>query len=335
MQAPGRGTVRPPIGIALDGDFGNRVDALLAVAMLNGLAATNEARRIALCVSRSSLKGAQLADAVAGFYAGLPVASTRGGLGANPAGMIGMPESGPADETPPLAAVLTKKNATGVTLYTTTITRMRDTAENAVLVRNVLLAQNDGNAVIGLAGPATGLVRLVTLYGARPQISAKARELVVAAGSFPVGSADPSVADDVSAARKLFAEWPTRVVAVGSELGRALPYPAASIDADFAWAPAHPIVDAYRAAKPTIHGEQWTALAAVLYAAHPNDGFFKLSEPGTIRVLDDGRTQFTPSATGTHHYLMIEPSQAERVIKAYRDLVSAPPAPRPGRRGGD
>jgi hypothetical protein len=333
MQGPGRGTVRPPIGIALDGDFGNRLDAVLALAMLNGLAAKGDARRIALCVSRPSLKAAQVADAVSGFYAGLPVASTRGGLGANPAGMIGMPESGPADETPPLTAVLTKKSASGVPLYTTTIARLRDTAENAVLVRNVLLAQIDGNAAIVLAGPATGLVRLVTLYGARPQVSAKARELVVACGSFPMGAVDPDIAADVSAARKLFAEWPTPIVAVGSEVGRALPYPAASIDTDFTWAQAHPVVDAYRALNTTAHDAPASALAAVHYAVHPETGYFKLSDPGTITVLDDGRTQFTPGR-GTHRYLMADPSQTERVIKVYRDLVSAPPAPRPGRRGG-
>ena len=36
MQQPtGRGAARPPIGIAFDGDVGNRIDAVLAIAMLN------------------------------------------------------------------------------------------------------------------------------------------------------------------------------------------------------------------------------------------------------------------------------------------------------------
>ena len=47
MQQPtGRGAVRPPIGIAFDGDVGNRIDAVLAIAMLNGLTAKTQARRI-------------------------------------------------------------------------------------------------------------------------------------------------------------------------------------------------------------------------------------------------------------------------------------------------
>ena len=57
----GRGAVRPPIGIALDADIGNRVDAILAVAMLNGMTAKTEARRISLSVSKPSVASAQLA----------------------------------------------------------------------------------------------------------------------------------------------------------------------------------------------------------------------------------------------------------------------------------
>ena len=92
----------------------------------------------------------------------------------------------------------------------------------------------------------------------------------------------------------MFAEWPTPLVAVGAEVGAALPYPGASIEKDFAWSPAHPVVDAYRAFKPMPYDAPASALAAVLYAAHPEDGLFTLSPPGTITVPDDGRTQFTP-----------------------------------------
>ena len=73
------------------------------------------------------------------------------------------------------------------------------------------------------------------------------------------------------------------------------------------------------------------ALAAVLYAVHPDDGYFKLSDPGTITVLDDGRTRFTPGAEGKHRYLIADPAQKEKVLAVYTAMVSAPPAPRPGR----
>jgi len=325
--------VRPPIGIAFDGDLGNRIDAILAVAMLNGFTAKAEARRISLSVSRPSLASAQIADVVAGFYRGRPAGAATGGVGAITEGMLGMPEGGPAvtSDKPVLATTLEKKSADGTPVYTSAITGLVGTAESAVLIRNLLLAQHDGNAAIVLAGPATGVVRLLDLYRSGPQIAAKCKQLVVAAGSFPSGAPDATIKADIAAAKKLFAEWTTPIVAVGSEVGDALPYPGASIEKDFDWAPVHPVVDAYRAARPMPYDAPAPALAAVLYAVHPDDGYFKLSDPGTITVLDDGRTRFTPGAEGKHRYLIADPAMKEKVLAVYTAMVSAPPAPRPGR----
>jgi hypothetical protein len=336
MQQPtGRGAARPPIGIAFDGDLGNRIDAMLAVAMLNGLAAKTQARRITLSVSRPSLASAQVADVVAAFYRGRPMAGPGGGIGAASEGMIGLPESAKVSgDAPVFAAILSKKAADGTPNYTSSITGLVNTAESSVMIRNLILAQHDGNAAIVLAGPATGLVRILDLYRSGPQITAKCRMLVVAAGAFPAGAAEASIKADVAAAKRLFAEWPTPIVAVGSEVGDALPYPGASIEKDFAWSPAHPVVDAYRAYKPMPYDAPAPALAAVLQAALPDEKYFTLSEPGTISVLDDGRTRFAPQAEGKHRYLIVDPAQKARVLTQYTSLVPAPPAPRPGRRGG-
>jgi hypothetical protein len=339
MQLPGRGSARPPVGIAFDGDLGNRIDAMLAVAMLNGLTAKSEARRISLSVSRPSLISAQLAEVVSNFYRAPPPAGRGGGVGAITEGMIGMPEGGAAatannDEKSALAATLSKKGPDGTPLYNSTVKGLLNTAESAVLIRNLLLAQHDGNAAIVLAGPATGVVRLLGLYRSGPQITAKCRALVVAAGSFPAGPPEATIQSDVAAAQKLFAEWPTPIVAVGSEVGDALPYPGASIEKDFAWSPAHPVVDAYRALKPMPYDAPAAALAAVLHAVHPDESYFKLSDPGTISVLDDGRTRFSPGADGKHRYLIVDPAQKDRIIALYSAMVSAAPAPRPSRGRG-
>jgi hypothetical protein len=328
--------VRPPIGIALDGDFGNRVDAVLAVALLNGLTARSEARRIALTVSRPSLASARVADVIATFYRPRLPAGAPGGVGAMTENMVGMPEGeGAGDDKPVLAPMLAKQGPDGKPAYVSSISSLTNTAESAILIRNLLLAQHDGNGAIVLAGPATGIARLLGLYRSGPQITAKCKHLVVAIGSFAPGPAEASIKSDVAAARKLFAEWPTPIVAAGSEVGEALPFPGASIDKDFAWAPVHPVVDAYRTFKATPYDAPASALAAALYAAQPDAGHFRLSEPGTITVQDDGRTGFTPAADGRHRYLIVDPAQKANVIGLYTSLVSAPPAPRPGRgRGG-
>ena len=108
MQQPtGRGAARPPIGIAFDGDVGNRIDAVLAIAMLNGLTARTQARRITLSVSRPSLASAQIADVVGTFYRGRPVAGPGGGIGAASEGLIGMPAGASVSgDAPGFAAAL-------------------------------------------------------------------------------------------------------------------------------------------------------------------------------------------------------------------------------------
>lgn len=327
----GRGTVKPPTGITFDSDLGNNIDSFLTLAFLQAITAKGEARVISVSISKASLKAAQAAEAITKFYAGPPPAGGRGfggGVGVNPE-MIGLADNGKwANVTPIMDAVLTKKGADGKPAYPWLISSLLDTADPGITMRNILLAQFDENAVCVVDGPCTDMVGLMDLYGAKPQITAKVKYLVAAVGAYPGGPADPNIKGDIASARKMFAEWPTPIIAVGREVGEALPYPAASIEKDFAWAPSHPIVDAYRAFKTMPYDAPAPGLAAALYAAHPDDGYFKLSEPGIITVLDDGQTKFTPGAGGKHRYLIADPAQKEKVTALYTELISAKPVPR-------
>jgi hypothetical protein len=104
---------------------------------------------------------------------------------------------------------------------------------------------------------------------------------------------------------------------VGREIGDALPFPGASIDKDFAYSSTHPIADAYRAYKPMPYDASSWAMAAMLYAVHPNDGYFKLSGSGNPRALT------------------LDPEQKERIIRTYIEMASAKPVPRKPRRPPD
>src|SRR4051794_20114812 len=151
---------RPPLGVALELDLA-RPDALLSLALLNGLSAQTRARRIALSVTRPSLAVAQLADVIAEYYATLPANWGYATIGM-PEGMpdAGMPAGGPASSDPQLSALLARKNLDGAPLYPTRVRRVVDTAEGATLLRNLLLAEQDGNTAIVLVGAATNLSRL-------------------------------------------------------------------------------------------------------------------------------------------------------------------------------
>jgi len=321
-----QGQEKPPIGIIFDCGLGNSIDEALALALLYGLDGKNEARVISLSVSKSNLKAAAMCEAVARFYGG----ASSGAFGAVGRTLpVGLADEGKSPEdTPMLTVPLSKLNDAGAPLYSHGIEKLTDTAEVRALIRNALSQQPDQSCVVVLTGPATNLARTLDLPGVKELIARKARFLSVAGGAYPDGPPQSNVKADIASAKKLFAEWPTPIVACGAEIGAALLYPASSIEKDFAWSPAHPVVDAYRAYRPMPYDAPTCAMVALLYAVRPQEGYFKLSEPGMISVLDDGRTKFTPSPEGKRRYLILDTEQKERVIKTYIEIASAKPVPR-------
>jgi len=166
------------------------------------------------------------------------------------------------------------------------------------------------------------------LPGAKELAARKVRLLVWAAGDYGSGAADRHIKADIPSARRLFGEWPTPIVAAGGELGAALPFPCASLDKEFTWAPNHPVVDAYKANHAQPFDAPSTAMVAGLYAVRPDAGYFKVSEPGIIGVMDNGTAHFQPSAEGKHRYLIGGLEQKDKILQAYVELASTKPVPR-------
>lgn len=324
-----QGQEKQPAGIVFDCGMGNRIDEALAMALLYGLDGKREARVLALSVSKPNLKAAAFCEAIARFYAG----ASNGGFGAFGRTLpIGLTEAGKLpEETPMLTVPLARRTEEGKPLYNHGIDKLTDTAEAATLIRNALTQQPDASVIIVSTGPATNLARVLAMQGAKQLIASKVRFLSVASGAYPQGPPEFNCKTDAAAAQKLFAEWPTPIIAAGAEIGAALLFPAASIEKDFAWSPAHPIVDAYRAYQKMPYDAPTNSLAAVLSAIRPQGGF-KTSEPGTITVGKDGRTKFTAAADGKHRYLILDPAQKDQVSQTYIELVSAKPVPRQPRR---
>jgi len=321
-QAGRRFGVQAP-GIIFDSDMGRNIDAALALGILYTLGA--KGRIIAAGVSNASLESAAFCDAVARFYSIDPARST----GNVPIYPTGLAEDGVKLPTAPMLSVpLSMKKDDGSAAFATGLKDIRDTADVRVLYRNSLQTQRDGEGTVVLAGPATNLAKTLALNGGRETITAKVGLLVAGLGAYPDGPPDPRVKADIASAKQMFAKWPSPIVAVGTEAGAALPYPATSIEKDFAWAPANPIVAAYRAFQQMPYDAPSQAVLAAFFAGNQKEGYFKLSDPGTIEVLDDGRTRFTPSATGKHRYLIVDPAQKERALKAITETASAKPVPR-------
>jgi mono/diheme cytochrome c family protein len=323
MQPP----QHPVPAIIFDSSFDEGIDQVLALAMLFGLQTKGQARLASVSISRNDVKSASFLDLMARFYAGEQTGA--GGFPPRTYLPAGMYADGPASKSVPpmLEAVLSKA------VYKRGVEKLNDTADPVALIRNALSAQTDDSAAIVLAGRTANLLGLLALADGKQWAERKTHVLAIAAGRFDASQANATIKGDVLGYRKLLAEWTGAVVFVGAEAGEALPFPASSIDSNFAWASNHPVADAYRAYKAMPYDASTRAMAAVLYAAQPNENYFKLSEPGTVKILDDGRTEFTAAPNGKHRYLIDDPAQKDRVIEAYVKLASAQPPPPPQRRG--
>lgn len=159
----------------------------------------------------------------------------------------------------------------------------------------------------------------------RELVARKVHLLVAMAGAFPKGEPEFNIYQDIASAKKVFSSWPTPVVASGFEVGKAITYPASSIETHFAYAIHHPVVDAYRNFDTMPYDRPTWDLTAVLYAVRPHEGYFHISKPGEIEVKNDGKTAFHANKAGKHYYLKVDKEQCRRIKEAFVYLVSQPP----------
>jgi len=310
-------TVEPPLGLVFDANLGQTIDSVLALALLHGFAGRQQCRIVSLSINYPDLRAAQLSDVIERFYSGA-VASASATVGIVEGRM-------PPAAAPLIVNTVARTDDEGRKLWASQIRKWNDTAIPEVLIRNALTAQYDGNAAIVQTGPATNLASLLKLGDAPALIAAKVKGLVIAGGEFPSGKPDAAFAADLPAARRVLAEWPTPIVFCGREVGDQLPFPGASVDDAFSYNPDHPIAAAYRAAHVMPYDAPGPALAAMLYAIRPSEGYFTLSDPGTVTLANDGRAEFRASAGGQHRYLKSDPAQKERILQFYVEMASAKP----------
>ncbi len=305
-------SAKPPIGVIYDSDFGGGVDTVLGMAALYGLASKGEARVVSLSTSRSNLTSAAACEVMARFYSG-------GFLRLLP---VGMSDDGKLSGAAPVAEALASK-------HEHSIHKLTDTAEVGALIRNAHTGQHDGNTAVVLCGRASNLAATLSVKGAAAIIASKCKVLVVAVGAFPGAVADPRAAQDVAALRTVTAEWPSPIVFVGASP----PLAGQKILEALAWGEKHPVRDGILAGGGFDGELPGRDVLAVMAAANLERPGFKTTAPGTVRVLDDGRTEFAETPGGRHRLLSVDPAGRDALIALMVELIGTKPAP-PRRRPG-
>jgi inosine-uridine nucleoside N-ribohydrolase len=293
--------------VIFDTDMGNDVDDALALALLHSLETRGECRIVAVTITKDNPWAAPYIDAVDTFF----------GRPQIPIGMVKnsrvTPEDAPMIRVP--AGHFPHRISSG-----------GNAPDASQVLRAALAAQPDHSVVIIQVGFSTNLARLLDDSGeldqSRELIARKVKLLVMMAGNFAKPSPEFNVKMDIPSAQKLMRDWPTPIVASGFEIGESMLFPASSIVRDFP-AP-NPIAEAYRNYMKFPYDRPTWDITAALYAVRPNDGYFSLSEPGTIQVDAKGVTTFAPSPAGKHRYLVMTDIQRARALEAMILLSSQP-----------
>jgi Inosine-uridine preferring nucleoside hydrolase len=310
-----------PVKVIFDTDIGNDVDDVLALCLLHALQGRGECEILAVTITKPDELAGPFVDAINHFYGrpNIPIGFTHARLSNDASKFLQLADATDA----------------GKPRYPHRLKRSSDAPEATQLLRQVLARQPDASVVMVQVGYFSNLAALLDTLGdaasplaGRELVRAKVKLLSVMAGGFETNShqLEFNVVQDLPASRHLAKDWPTPIVWSGFEIGLALPYPAISIERDFAYVPHHPAAEAYCLYNPPPHERPTWDLTSALYAVLGDRGYFGLSQPGSVTVEPDGYTRFTLAAQGRDRYLTLTPLQAARAKEALVQLASQPPS---------
>ena len=288
--------------VIFDTDMGNDVDDALALAMLHALTDRGECELIGVTLTNSNPAAFPYIRMVNGFY----------GRGHLPVGTAVKDLKG-GDGDGYMAAAMRAMHYAGGGAF-----------ESAPELLRRLLQNATDKVVIVQTGFSTNLAALLDSPDDIALVRDKVALVVAMAGNFADGAAEYNVRVDAASAKAVFERWPTPIVFSGFEIGRDLPYPAASIERDFGYASPHPVAESYRAYKKMPYDRPTWDLTAVLEAVRPSR-YFGRSENGLVAVSADGVTHFT-AGDGDRQYLRLDPAKRAEILAVLELLASEPPA---------
>lgn len=306
--------------IIFDTDITGDVDDVLALAMCHTLAHRGACDFLGVTVSKNHPLTASFVDAQNTFHGrpDLPIGVTRDAKAQHRESKYLKLADSPH--------------------YPHDLKRNEDAKDAVELIRELLMAQPDHSVTIISVGIASNLANLLKSPGGLDLVKQKVKALSIMAGAFAFCNRtnyhlEANVINGIGYMQAVADQWPDEVPIVwsGFEIGEALPFPRGVIQQDLDYLPHHLVKEAYLLHSGPQHDRPCWDESSVLWAVYPERGFFGLSQPGRIKVLDDGFTHFIPVKNGQgskrDRFLTLNSVQQSRVLEAIVHLSIQPPKP--------
>jgi len=309
--------------IIFETDIGNDVDDALALDMLYKYMDAGEIDLLGIMINKEGTYPPEYVDIMNTWY----------GYPKIPIGVIYNGADCENDAVNYAKCVSLMNNENGKPMFHRSPKHYSELPEAHILYRKILAQQPDNSVTIVSTGFSTNLARLLdtpaddlSRLTGKELVTKKVKLLCTMAGCFNNPEMhEYNIVKDIPAAKKVFSEWPTKVVTSPFEIGIAINYPATSIENDFEWASAHPMVEAYKCYMKMPYDRPTWDLTSVLYSVE-GPSYFNISPAGKIDVTDQGSTTFTANENGNRYYLMVDSVQAENIKQHFIQLITQQPA---------
>jgi inosine-uridine nucleoside N-ribohydrolase len=321
---PGDKNERGQLNVFFETDMGNDVDDALALCMLYEYADMGNIHLLGISSNKEGRYSTEFIDVLNTWfgYPDIPVGQVQNGVECK------------KDAIDYARIVCEMKNTDGNFLFKRSKPSNEGNPESTELYRRLLSQQPDNSVCIISVGFFTNLSGLLSTkadkyspLSGKDLVAKKVKSLVVMAGDFREKNKvkEYNIFKDGLAAKKVFAEWPTTIVASPFGVGSSILYPATIIEQSFSWAGKHPLAEAYKSYQPMPYDRPTWDLTAVLYAVEPDAEYFNFSESGTITVDENNFTNFKPDPRGKHAYVSVTSEQAEKIKQRFIFLTTQKP----------
>lgn len=317
-----------PMKVIFETDLGNDVDDAMALDLMFKYMSEGKIDLVAIMLNKESPFSAEYADILCTWYGhpGIPIGVVRDGADCS------------QDAVQYAQAVCEMKDAEGKPLFARSMSGYDDLPLAVDLYRKILSEAEDGSITIVSTGFSTNLARLLDTPSddVSPLTGKELAEKKVALLSTMAGAVanenqpEYNIIKDIPAAKKLFAEWPGKIVDSPFEVGIAIRYPGSSIENDFSWTTAHPVVEAYKVYNKMPYDEPTWDITSFLYVVEglgtPENSLFSIVGPCTLEANDLGGMRFTPQESGNRYYLTVDSTQAAAVLDRFLEILPKEPA---------